>query len=134
MNEEIVEWICTRIVGNQQLSPKFRVSGLDFLSTYTEFSGKALVSKEKLLRKVVETICLVCSEPFNQQQEEDDDELREPVQEIALWLIETMSVSLKSKKIYPILLEASTSLINADDVNKNNTGFLLLGGMAEGCS
>lgn len=45
-----------------------------------------------------------------------------------------MSVSIKTKKIYPILLEASIALINADDVNKNNTGYLLLGSMAEGCS
>ena len=45
-----------------------------------------------------------------------------------------MSISLKSKKIYPVLLEASVSLINSEDINKNNTGFLLLGGMAEGCA
>ena len=80
----------------------------------------------------METVCLVCSEPFSQDKEEDD--LTEPVQEIALWLIETMSISLKSKKIYPVLLEASVSLINSEDINKNNTGFLLLGGMAEGCA
>lgn len=110
---------------------KFRVSGLDFLSTYTEFSGKSFSKKEKLLRKVVETVCLVCSEPFNQER---DDELTEPVQEIAIWLIESMAISLRSKKIYPILLEAATTLINSDDINKSNTGFLLLGGMAEGCA
>ena len=68
MNEEIIEWVCVKIVGNSSLSPKFRVSGLDFLSTYTEFSGKTLASKEKLLRKVVETVCLVCSEPFSQEK------------------------------------------------------------------
>lgn len=44
-----------------------------------------------------------------------------------------MSINLKSKKIYPILLEASVALINSNDGNQNNTGFLVLSGMAEGC-
>jgi hypothetical protein len=32
------------------------------------------------------------------------------------------------------LLEAATKLINSEDIHKNNTGFLLLGSMAQGCS
>ena len=44
-----------------------------------------------------------------------------------------MSINLKTKKIYPILLEAAVALINSDDTNQNNTGFLVLSGMAEGC-
>jgi high-affinity nickel permease len=56
------------------------------------------------------------------------------VQEIALWLIETLAVSIKSKKIYPVLFEAAIALINSEDVNKMNTGFLVLGATCEGCA
>ena len=31
-------------------------------------------------------------------------------------------------------MEAATALINSNDVNQNNTGFLILGSMSEGCS
>lgn len=56
------------------------------------------------------------------------------MQEIALWLIETLAVSIKSKKIYPVLFEAAIALINSEDVNKMNTGFLVLGATCEGCA
>ena len=117
------------VVSNKKLSKKFRTAGMDFLLTYAEFNGKTLASKENLLKEVVSTVCLVCSEPFKETDEEG-----EPVQEIALWLIETLSINLKTKKIYPVLLEAATLLINSADMNQNNTGFLVLSGMAEGCS
>ena len=45
-----------------------------------------------------------------------------------------MSINLKAKKIYPILFDAAITLINSADINQNNTGFLVLAGMAEGCS
>lgn len=53
MNEEIIEWICVHVLANKKLSTKFRVAGIDFLSSYAEFNGKALASKEKLLKKVI---------------------------------------------------------------------------------
>lgn len=40
---------------------------------------------------------------------------------------------MKSKKIYPILFQAATTLINSTDYNQNNTGFLVLAAMTEGC-
>jgi Ni2+-binding GTPase involved in maturation of urease and hydrogenase len=55
------------------------------------------------------------------------------VQEIALWLIETLAITIKPKKIYPVLFEAAVALINSEDINKMNTGFLVLGAMCEGC-
>lgn len=84
-----------------------------------------------VLKKVVETVCLTCSEPYHPEQ---DEETGEYVQEVALWLIETLSITIKAKKIYPVLFEAATSLINSNDKNQANTGFLILGSMAEGCS
>lgn len=33
-----------------------------------------------------------------------------------------------------MLFEASTALINSNDKNQANTGFLILGAMCEGCS
>ena len=49
------------------------------------------------------------------------------VQEIALWLIETLAIDVKPKKIYPVLFEAAVKLINSEDPNQANTGFLVLG-------
>jgi len=56
------------------------------------------------------------------------------VQEIALWLVETLAVTLKPKKIYPVLFEAAVALINSEDCDKMNTGFLVLGSACEGCA
>lgn len=56
------------------------------------------------------------------------------MQEVALWLIETLSINIKAKKIYPVLFEAATALINSADKNQANTGFLILGSMSEGCN
>jgi hypothetical protein len=52
------------------------------------------------------------------------------VQEVALWLIETLSINIKAKKIYPVLFEAATALINSSNKNQANTGFLILGSMS----
>ena len=45
MTQEIIEWVCVHIVSNKKLSTKFRVSGLDFLSTYAEFNPKTFANK-----------------------------------------------------------------------------------------
>ena len=56
------------------------------------------------------------------------------MQDIAIWVIETMAINLRSKKIYPVLLDASMSFINSDDPNRCNTGFLVLSATTEGCA
>jgi len=56
------------------------------------------------------------------------------VQEIALWLIETLAVTVKPKKIYPVLFEAAVNLVKSEDTNMINTGFLVLGAICEGCA
>ena len=62
------------------------------------------------------------------------EEGEEIIQDIALWLLETFAVNLKSKKIYPVMFEAAVSFINAEnDLHKNNTGFLILSATTEGC-
>lgn len=40
-----------------------------------------------------------------------------------------MSITIKAKKIYPVLFEAANALINSNDTNQANTGFLILGSM-----
>jgi hypothetical protein len=45
-----------------------------------------------------------------------------------------MAVSIKPKKIYPVLFDAAVALINSEDVNKINTGYLVLGAICEGCA
>jgi hypothetical protein len=97
------------------------------LFTITDFYPKLLTAKDSVLKKIVETICYTCSEPHHPDQ---DEEAGEYVQEIALWLIETLSINIKAKKIYPVLFEAATSLINSNDKNQANTGFLILGSMS----
>ena len=61
------------------------------------------------------------------------DEGEDPIQDVALWLVEILCVSLKKKKLlYGLLLEAITTLINSNDGNKMNAGFLILAATSEG--
>ena len=125
--------MCQKIIGNRKLSNRLRTAGCDYLFSFADFCPKQLGSKDVLLKQVVETVCLTCSEPYH-HKEDDDEERGELVQEIALWLIETLAMTIKPKKIYPVLFEAAVALINSEDINKMNTGFLVLGAMCEGCS
>lgn len=85
-----------------------------------------------MLKKVIETVCLVCSEPYRPHSlDEDSTDL---LQDIAIWTIETLAMNLKAKKIYPVLLEATIACINSTDVNQNHTGFLVLSATTEGCA
>lgn len=123
--EDVTVWVCEKIIGNRKLSNKLRTAGCDYLFSLADFSSKQLASRDPLLKKVVETVCLTCAEPYHHR--EDDEETGEFVQEIALWLIETLAITVKPKKIYPVLFEAAVNLIKSEDTNQINTGFLVLG-------
>lgn len=41
-----------------------------------------------------------------------------------------MAINIKTKKIYPVLFESITALINSNDIHQMNTGFLVLAGCA----
>lgn len=123
--DDVTIWVCDKVVGNKALSNRFRTAGCDYLFSFADFCPKVLASRDALLKKVVETACLTCAEPYKHR--EDDEETGEFVQEIALWLIETMAITIKPKKIYPVLFDAAVALINSNDPDKMNTGFLVLG-------
>jgi hypothetical protein len=72
LEDEITIWVCDKIVGNRKLSNRFRTAGCDYLFAFAESMPKQLAAKEALLKKVVETVCLTCSEPHHYK--EDDDE------------------------------------------------------------
>jgi hypothetical protein len=130
--DDVTIWVCDRVVGNKKISNRLRTSGCDYLFSLADFNAKQLASRESLLKKIVETVCLTCAEPYKHR--EDDEETGEFVQEIALWLIETLAITIKPKKIYPVLFEAAVNLIKSEDTNQINTGFLVLGAICEGCA
>jgi hypothetical protein len=45
-----------------------------------------------------------------------------------------LGITIKPKKIYPVLFEAAVNLIKSEDTNQINTGFLVLGAICEGCA
>ncbi len=100
--DDVTIWVCDKIISNRKLSNRFRTAGCDYLFSLAESGSKLLASRDILLKKVVETVCLTCSEPYH-HKEDDDESGGEFVQEIALWLIETLAITIKPKKIYPVL-------------------------------
>lgn len=64
LNDQIIIWVCDKIVSNKKLSNRFRTAGCDFLDSLIEYNPKSVANKEQLLKKVVETVCLTCSEPY----------------------------------------------------------------------
>lgn len=128
---EIISWVCGKIVREKRLGEKLRICGVDFLFTVVEFQSKMLAKNEGLLKEIVQTVCLVCSEPPLEQDKQEEDS--EPIQEVTLWLLESMAINIKAKRIYPILFESVTAMINSNDIHQMNTGFLVLAGCSEGC-
>ena len=85
--DEVTVWVCDKIIGNKKMSNRMRTAGCDYLFSMTDCLPKQLGSKEVLLKKVVETVWLTCSEPYKHREDEDEGEMGEFVQEIALWLV-----------------------------------------------
>lgn len=126
---ELVSWVCKKVIANKRLPEKIRVCAVDFLFKLSDTKKKQLNRNEQMLKEIVEAALLACCEP---PHKEPTDE--EPIQEVTLWLIENLSMNLKPKRIYPVLFEAITNLINSNDIHAMNTGYLVLGSMSEGCS
>ena len=85
--EEVTIWICDKVIGNRKLSNRFRTAGCDYLFSFADCMPKQLANSQTLLKKVVETVCLTCSEPHKTREDEDEEDVGEVVQEIALWLV-----------------------------------------------
>lgn len=78
--DEVTIWVCEKIVGNKALSSRFRTAGCDYLFSLTDRMPKQLAGKESLLKKVVETVCLTCSEPYAHREDEEEAGVGEFVQ------------------------------------------------------
>lgn len=67
--DDVTIWVCEKIIGNRKASNKLRTSGCDYIFSLAEFSGKQLSSRDVLLKKVVETVCLTCAEPYHHRED-----------------------------------------------------------------
>jgi hypothetical protein len=45
-----------------------------------------------------------------------------------------LAISIKPKKIYPLLFDIAVKFIQSNETNQMNTGFLILGAISEGCA
>ncbi|KAM3142401.1 hypothetical protein pb186bvf_005558 [Paramecium bursaria] len=115
---------------NPQCSNKFKECVIDFIYSCIETHKKILQKDQQLLNQLVECLCLIVAQPLNRDQLESDDE---PIQDVTLWLMETLTLSFgKKKPLYNIFLTAVTRLIDSNDVNQMNAGFLILASITEG--
>ena len=128
---QIVEYMCSpKVLGNAALSKKIKEVVIDMIYSACSYH-KAIFNKNAvLLKQVIERICAVIATPFS---EEDLEEGEEPLQDVALWLALSLTITLNKKKSYGAFLEAVTSLIHSGDSNKMNSGFLILASLSEGC-
>lgn len=78
-------------------------------------------------------MAFIISQPMQPEDLEDDSET---IQDIAINLVEAMSNNLPRKKVYPEAMNIIDQLINNknNNVDQSMTGFLLLGGIIEGCA
>ncbi|EAR86075.2 karyopherin, putative (macronuclear) [Tetrahymena thermophila SB210] len=128
---QIVEYMCSnKVLGNPKLSKKIKEVVIDMIFSASQYHKSVFNKNTPLLKKVIESICLIIATPFSEEDLEDGEE---PLQDIALWLVLSLSMVLNKKKTYGVLLEAITALIHSGEPNKMNSGFLILAQLAEGC-
>jgi hypothetical protein len=61
------------------------------------------------------------SEPYQtqkKQQIDEDEDLDENLQDMSLWVISQLAFTINKKKLFKILLEAITLLLNSQEPNK----------------
>lgn len=58
----------------------------------------------------------------------------EAIEDIALWHLETYAENIKQKKFYPLIFDIIVNLVNSNDVNKMNAGFLIMGSISKFCA
>lgn len=72
--DEVTYWVCDKVIANKKVSNKLRTAGCDYLFTIADFYSKLLTTKDAVLKKVVETVCFTCSEPYHPDQDEETGE------------------------------------------------------------
>lgn len=96
----IIEFILSpTVIFNNELPLRVKETGLDFILVVSEQNRKVLSKDAGLLKKVIKDIVGLCALPFKKEEEEE-----ESLQDVALWLIESLSVSLPNKAFYHVIM------------------------------
>lgn len=53
ITEDVIFWICTKILGNKKAPNKLRVAACDFFFSAADYNQKILTGKDSVLKKVV---------------------------------------------------------------------------------
>lgn len=133
----ILEYACGSILLNKKLELKVRERVLDMIVTIAQAHKSIFNKNQQLLAKIIEVVCFLISEPFQKRrkgEDLEDDEVQDNLQDIALWVISQLGFCLNKKKLFKILLEAITLLLNSNEPNKQNSAFLILAQISEALS
>lgn len=104
----IIEFILSpTVIFNKKLPLNVKETGLDFILVVSEQNRKVLSKNSELLNKVIRDIVGLCALPFKKEEEEDS------LQDVALWLIESLSLSLPNKTFYPVIMAEIGVLLQA---------------------
>ena len=87
---------------------------MELISTISLHHRSVFNKNPTIIQQVVNTLCAVIATPF---REEDLDDYEESVQDVALYLIQTLTLNLNKKKIYGVLLEVVQKLITVNNAN-----------------
>lgn len=130
--KSIVEYACSpKLLLNPKVSKLQKECILDLFHTIGEYHKSVFNKNEQLMQLTLNTICEIIALPLTQEQLEEDEE---PIQDVALWLIQSLTNFLNKKKTYSKLLEIIQILVNSNNSVQMNAGFLIMAQMCEGCS
>lgn len=119
------------IIFNKSLSAPLKEAGLDFITTLAYHHRTVLTTDLKVLNQILVYLVSIASQPFKRDPMDEDTET---LQDICLWLIETLTLRLPKKHVYKTLMKEIEKLIHSNDENFMNSGFLILAGISEGCA
>lgn len=66
--------------------------------------------------------------------EEDCEDNSETIQDVAVQLIENISINLQKKHVYSIVMKCVEFLLKSNNTNQINTGYLVMAAIVEGCA
>jgi len=119
------------IIFNKSLPLPLKEAGLDFITTLAYHHRTVLTADIKILNQILVCLVNMTSQPFEKEPLEQDTET---LQDISLWLLETLTLRLPKKYVYKPIIKEVEKLIRSNDENLMNSGFLILSGISEGCS
>lgn len=119
------------VIFNKSLSQPLKESALDFIQALAYHHRTILTEDKKILNLILVTLVNLASQPI---VKDPLDETTETLQDICLWLIETLALRLPKKYICSTLLDEIAKLIHSNNENYMNSGFLILAAISEGCA